>query len=120
MTKLGAIAMVVFCTVITSAGQIMWKFGALRLPEVFTNWPMIGGFLLHIIAAGILISSFKTGEVTVLFPMYATNYVWVSLLSFVYFAEPLNAFKWAGMAAVIIGVILLGTGAHKHAEVVTP
>ncbi len=120
MTKLGAIGMVVFCTIVTSIGQLLWKFGAMRLPEVFTNWPLILGFILHIIAAAILITSFKTGEVSVLFPMYATNYVWVSLLSYLYFAEPLNAFKWAGMAAVMIGVVLLSKGAHKHTEVVTP
>jgi drug/metabolite transporter (DMT)-like permease len=118
MTKLGAILLVVICTIVTSVGQILWKFGANRLPEIITNWPLILGFVLHIIAAGILITSFKTGEVSVLFPMYATNYVWVSLLSRYYFGEPLNAFKWAGMAAVIIGVVLLGRGAHKHGTVV--
>lgn len=120
MTKFSSICMVVFCTIVTSMGQIFWKFGAQRLPDVLTNWPLIAGFVLHIIAAAILITSFKTGEVSVLFPMYATNYVWVSILSSYYFHEPLNAFKWAGMAAIILGVILLGKSAHKHTEVVTP
>lgn len=120
MTKLKAIAMVVFCTIITSAGQIFWKFGAMRLPDLLHNWPLWTGFCLHVIAAAILITSFKTGEVSVLFPMYATNYVWVSIMSAHFFHEPLNALKWAGMAAVLIGVILLGRGAHKHTEVVTP
>lgn len=121
MTRLGDIAMVVFCTIVTSAGQVMWKYGAERLPEIITNWPLIGGFVLHVIAAVILITSFKTGEVSVLFPMYATNYIWVSLMSSYFFAESLNALKWAGMIAIIAGVILLSKGAqHKHAEVVTP
>lgn len=120
MTKLGAILMVVFCTIITSVGQILWKFGALRLPEIATNAPLILGFVLHIIAAAILITSFKSGEVSVLFPMYATNYIWVSLLSSYYFAEALNALKMAGIVALLIGVVLLSRGAHKHAEVVPP
>jgi undecaprenyl phosphate-alpha-L-ara4N flippase subunit ArnE len=112
--------MVVFCTVITSLGQLFWKIGAKMLPDVFTNWPLLLGFALHIIAAVILITSFKTGEVSVLFPMYATNYVWVSLLSFYYLHEPLNLLKWVGMIVVIMGVILIGKGAHKHPGVITP
>ncbi len=113
--------MILFCTIITSTGQIMWKFGANRLPEIITNIPLLGGFLLHVIAAAIMITAFKTGEVTVLFPMYATNYIWVSLLSYHYFSEPLTALKWTGIASIITGVTLLGIGGkHKHSEIIPP
>jgi len=120
MTKLGDVCLVIFCTIVTSLGQLFWKIGAKSLPVIFTNWPLLIGFCFHIIAAFILIHSFKTGEVSVLFPMYATNYVWVSLLAYHFLGESLNYLKISGMVVVIFGVIALSVGAHKHTQVVTP
>lgn len=120
MTQLKSILLILFCTIITSVGQLMWKYGAMRLPELVTNTPLMVALGTYVIAAALLIVSFKGGEVSVLYPMYATNYIWVSILSALYLAEPLNGFKFAGMAAVIVGVVMIGRGSHKHGQVVTP
>ncbi len=114
MTKPSAILLVIVCTIVTSIAQLLWKFGAMRLPEIITNVPLLLGFATYIIAAFLLIISFKGGEVSVLYPMYSSNYIWVSLLSAFYLAEPLNTFKLSGMAAIIVGVAMLGKGVHKH------
>ncbi len=114
MTKPSAILLVIVCTIVTSVAQLLWKFGAMRLPEIITNAPLLLGFAAYIIAAFLLITSFKGGEVSVLYPMYSSNYIWVSVLSAFYLAEPLNGFKFAGMAAIILGVVMLGRGVHKH------
>jgi drug/metabolite transporter (DMT)-like permease len=120
MTKFADVCLVIFCTIVTSLGQLFWKIGAKSLPVIFTNWPLLIGFSFHIVAAFILIHSFKTGEVSVLFPMYATNYVWVSILAHYYLGESLNSLKIYGMIVIIFGVIVLSKGAHKHTQVVTP
>jgi multidrug transporter EmrE-like cation transporter len=120
MVKLKSILLVILCTIITSVAQLLWKFGAMRLPEIITNIPVIAGFAAYVIAAFLLITSFKGGEVSVLYPMYATDFIWVSILSALYLAEPLNGFKFAGIAAIIIGVVMLGRGAHSHKGVITP
>ncbi|MEM2915742.1 MAG: hypothetical protein QXT19_00025 [Candidatus Woesearchaeota archaeon] len=114
MTKPSAILLVIVCTLVTSIAQLLWKFGAMRLPQVITNTPLLIGFATYIVAAFLLITSFKGGEVSVLYPMYASNYIWVSLLSAFYLAEPLNTLKFAGMATIIVGVAMLSKGVHKH------
>jgi drug/metabolite transporter (DMT)-like permease len=119
-TPVSAIVIVLFCTLLTSAGKTLWKFAAFRLPAVLTNVPLLLGFALYAIAAVILIQLFKKGEVSVLFPLYATSYIWVTLLAFFLFDEQLTLLKWAGIAAIIIGAALIGGEKHPHQEVISP
>jgi len=116
--RFGAVFIVVVCTLLTAFARVLWKFGALRWPEILTNWQLFGGFVLFGIAAVTLIHLFKTQEVTLVYPLYATAYVWVALLSHAYFAEPLSLLKWIGIATIIAGAAVLGTATHKHDEVI--
>jgi drug/metabolite transporter (DMT)-like permease len=43
-----------------------------------------------------------------LYPIIALTYVWVTLLSYTFLHEPPNIFKNAGIAAIVIGVAVLG------------
>ncbi len=112
-TKLWAVLLVIFCTLLTSSAQILLKFGALGLPAIFSNVPLIIGMLIYGIAAFALIISFKGGEVTVLYPIIATSYVWVTLLSRFYFGEPLIYLKFIGVFAIIVGICFIGFGSKN-------
>lgn len=116
--NIDALLMIVACTLLTSIGRVLWKFGSQRLPEVITNWPMLGGFALYGVAAIALLYLLKKGEVSILFPIFASSYIWVTLLSWYFFAESLTALKWAGIAAIFAGAIVLGTSKHKHPEAI--
>jgi undecaprenyl phosphate-alpha-L-ara4N flippase subunit ArnE len=113
-TKPAAIAMVVICTILTSIGMVLWKTAANNgIPELFFTWQLWIGFILYGLGAAILIRSFKDGEVSVLFPIIATSYIWVTLLSNHYFNEAITLFKWLGIAAIVLGITLLGAGRGK-------
>jgi len=114
-TKLWAIGLVVLCTAFTSFAQIFYKYGANRLPEIITNVPLIAGLFLYGIGAVLLIVSFKGGDVSVLYPIIATSYIWVSLLSNYYFQEQLNMYKWIGIAWIIAGIIMISWSSKKDA-----
>ncbi len=114
-TKLWAIALVVLCTIFTSFAQILYKYGAARLPEIITNAPLIAGLFLYGIGAVLLIVSFKGGDVSVLYPIIATSYVWVSLLSNYYFDEPLNMYKGVGIMLIIAGISMISWSGKKDA-----
>lgn len=114
-TKLWAIALVILCTAFTSFAQILYKYGANRLPELITNVPLIAGLFLYGIGAVMLIVSFKGGDVSVLYPIIATSYIWVSLLSNYYFGEQLNIYKWIGIALIIAGISLISYAGKKDA-----
>lgn len=114
--KLWAVALVVFCTLLTSTAQVFLKFGAQRLPSIFSNFPLIIGMCLYAIGAVALITAFKGGEVTVLYPIIATSYIWVTLLSRLYFGEPLLWLKFVGVFSIVLGICFIGFGSKKNSE----
>jgi drug/metabolite transporter (DMT)-like permease len=112
-TKLWAVGLIFLCTTLTSSAQIFYKFGAAKLPLIFFNWPLLTGLTLYGIGAIIFVIALKGGDVSVLFPIIATSYVWVSLLSNYFFNEPLNIFKWVGIFLIMVGISVIGFGSRE-------
>jgi len=115
-TKLSGVLLVIVCTFITSYVHVLWKMIAARpYAEILLGREFWFGFVLLALGAAILITAFKHGDVSVLYPIISTSYIWVTLLSNYYFAEPITIYKWAGVAGVVIGLTVLGKG-NKEAE----
>ena len=112
--KSWSVLLVLFTTLLTSSAQILWKIGSAALSfdivNILTNYYLIGGVILYIVGGALIIISFRGGEVSVLYPIIATSYVWVSLLSVKFLGEQMNAFKWIGIAGIIMGIVLIGYG----------
>ncbi len=117
-TKLWAALLVLFTTLLTSSAQILWKIGSATLTfniaGILTNYYIIGGILLYVVGGALIIIAFRGGEVSVLYPIIAMSYIWVSLLSVKFLGEIMNEFKWAGIAAIITGIFLIGYGSKNH------
>jgi multidrug transporter EmrE-like cation transporter len=111
--------MVCGCTVFGAAAQILMKTGAnaqeqstlaalalaiLRDPYLFS------GYALYGLSTLMLIVALKDGELSVLYPVIALTYVWVTVLSVFMFQEVMNPFKVVGLAIVVVGVAILGGG----------
>lgn len=113
-TKLWSISLVLFTTLLTSSAQILWKKGAATLTfniaGLLTNYYILGGLFLYVIGGALIIISFRGGEVSVLYPIIATSYIWVSFLSIKFLGESLNIFKSIGVATIIAGIIFIGYG----------
>jgi undecaprenyl phosphate-alpha-L-ara4N flippase subunit ArnE len=116
-TKLWAIGLVLLCTLFTTSAQIFLKIGADKLPLIFFNWSLFIGILLYAIGAVLLIMAFKGGEVTVIYPIFASSYVWVSLLSAYFFSETLGLLKIAGIFVVILGITFIAVGSRKGSAI---
>lgn len=116
-----AILLILITTFLTSAAQILFKTTAndlvFDIGRIITNYNLLIGLLLYLIGGILVIISFRHGEITILYPILATSYVWVNLLSNYFFEEQINIFKWAGIAAIIIGVSLLGFGKKNIASI---
>jgi len=112
-TKWYAILLMIVCTFFTSVAQVLYKAGAIRLPEIITNYPLLLGMLLYILGAVILVVALKFGEVTVLFPIIATSFIWVSIFSRIIFSETINAYKWMGIIAIFAGITVIAFGSKK-------
>jgi len=112
-----AILLMVICTVFTSLGQVLWKYGLqsidFSIPLTFLNIPFILGFVSYGLGALLMIKAFRFGELSVLYPIIATSYVWVSLLSMFLFGDVMNIWKWSGVTIIILSVSVIGFGTSK-------
>jgi drug/metabolite transporter (DMT)-like permease len=52
----------------------------------------------------------RDGELSLLYPVIALTYVWVTLLSVVVFHDRVNPIKLAGVGTIVVGVAVLGRG----------
>ena len=116
-----AMVVVFLSTFVTSGGQIFLKKASLGLSmdvmSVLTNVPLYVGCFLYGVGAIMLIVSLKYGHLSVLYPIYALNYIWVSILSPMFFpTDSMNPAKWAGILFVIIGVSVVNYGGGEAAK----
>ena len=113
-TQLWAIGLVILATLIGAFGPILLKkASAKRLSKISslaTNYHLFGGVALYAIGTFLFIPALKGGDLSVLYPLVALTYVWVSLLSVKFLGEKMNKFKWLGIALIITGVIFIGFG----------
>ena len=118
-TKLWAIGIILFSTLLTSTAQLFYKFAADKLSfdilSLITNYELIVGIMLYAVGVVLLILSFRVGEVSVLYPLFATSYIWVSFLSIYFLGEIMNLYKWIGIATIVVGIVLIGFGSKKIA-----
>jgi multidrug transporter EmrE-like cation transporter len=109
--------LVALATFLGAAAQILMKKGtgyALAHPGIaglLTDVPLIAGYGLYAVMTVMIVVAFKDGELSVLYPVIALSYVWVTVLSYFVFHDSVNAFKLAGLALIISGVATIGRGA---------
>ena len=71
---------------------------------------VIIGLFSYFLGSILYIIALKKGELSVLAPVLALNYVWVVLLSIIFLGESINILRGAGIFSVIIGVMIIGAG----------
>lgn len=113
-TSLFSIILVTVASFIGSFGAIFLKKGskhfALSVKGLLKNWELILGLSLYIVPTILFIFALRKAELSVLYPFVATVYVWTSIFSVKLLGEKMNRWKWAGIAAILLGVSLIGLG----------
>jgi multidrug transporter EmrE-like cation transporter len=109
----------IFVSILLSAcGQVAMKLGAsslagksdlflLKILQYITNVPIVVGLSLYGISAFVWIAAIERVQLSYAYPMAALGYVLVAILSVFLFQEPMSATRMAGLAIIIIGVIVL-------------
>lgn len=115
-TKKEAFLLIILSTFFICLGQILWKIGLEKGSSWtgFFNLYLILGFIFYGFSAVTIVVAFKFGELSVLYPILATSYIWIGLFSPLIFEnDVMNVYKWAGIGIIIIGVCLMGRGSRK-------
>lgn len=111
MTQLWAIVVVLFAAVLGAFGQLCIKLGSdtisFKIRELLRNRYLIFGVVLYAIATVMAILALKEGELSVLYPLVATSYIWATLLAKKVLKEDINIYKWSGVVMIMVGVIFI-------------
>ncbi len=119
MTALFAIGLVVIATLFSGFSPIFLKKGAakfsvralLRNPFSITRqYLVVIGVLFDVIAAMLNVVALRFGELSVLTPVTALTYVWACFFSVRLLNERMTRRKWAGVAFIVAGVVLVTLG----------
>ena len=111
--RMRGVWLVLCCTVLGAAAQVLMKTGANALATVgiggvITSVPLMSGCFLYGISTVLLVLALREGELSRLYPIIALTYVWVTILSVVVFQEAISHFKIVGVTAIVAGVCVLG------------
>lgn len=117
VTSVSAIIYMLIAAVFASCGQIFFKFAANRTMDVASF--IFNPFLYLGIGAygtGLLfmLKALRRGELTVIYPILATSFIWVSLAAPIFFkTDFMTMQKWMGILIIILGVTLVSKGRQK-------
>jgi drug/metabolite transporter (DMT)-like permease len=100
---------------ISGAGaQFFYKRAALKFTEVpiWANGSFFAGLVLFTSVLALFIVAFRLGgRLFVIYPVYATTYIWVGLIGVLVDHEAWSWMQVAGVFTIIAGVALIGIGA---------
>jgi len=115
---------IVLCsTFVIAAAQALIKSGTAQLGAgsslvqtaigILTTPRLFAGYALYGIVTAMMVMALRHAELSIIYPVIALSYVWVSILSVVMFHEATNGFKIAGVIVIITGVAILGKGQQR-------
>jgi undecaprenyl phosphate-alpha-L-ara4N flippase subunit ArnE len=114
-TPLSSILLVLLGSLIGSFGAVFLKLGATKLNEGFhqiVNWRLVLGIGLFLGSSVPFLMGIKHGELSVLYPMVSTSYVFAMLWSKLFFGEKVSPAKALSVAVILAGVVCIGIGGH--------
>jgi multidrug transporter EmrE-like cation transporter len=106
---------VLLASLLGAAGQFLFKQAASRggspaLGFLATPWALVG---LACYVSVMLLFSFafrRGGTVTLLYPLYASTFIWAAVMAWAIDDHPIRPVHVAGMLLLIVGMICMGWG----------
>jgi hypothetical protein len=112
-TPVASVFMFAVAAGVGAVGQYLYKRGAERITDVATvlNVGIIGGVVCYVAVMALFVGAFKRGgELVVLYPIYASTFIWAALISLAAYGTPIRPVNIVGMAVLILGMYLMGLG----------
>ena len=108
-----SIAMFVLAALFGAVGQYLYKSGAEVADHTFasylTNARLLGGVACYIAVMVLFVAAFKKGgALSVLYPVYATTFIFAAVIALVAYGEPIKPVNVVGMGVLVLGMYLMG------------
>lgn len=103
----------VIAAILGALGQYLYKSGADlaggSVMSYIANPRLIAGVVCYIGVMVLFVAAFKKGgSLTVLYPVYATTFIWAALLALLVYGTPIKPVNVAGMILIIAGLYCMG------------
>ena len=94
-------------------GQFLYKSGSERatgpIQTYLQNGRLLTGAGCYVAVMILFVAAFKRGgALTVLYPVYATTFIWAAVISFFAYGTPIKPANVAGMSLLVAGMYLMG------------
>ncbi len=104
-----------FAAVMVSIAQIMFKSeleknkgGVIKIIKmIFTNKKVFLGIAIYLASLVIYLYALSKAPLSVVYPIFASSFIFVALFSSKFLGEPLKAKRIVGIALVFIGISLI-------------
>jgi len=112
-TPVASIVMFAVAALIGAVGQYLYKGGADSAKgsplSYILNLRLAGGVICYVAVMVLFVAAFKRGgALTVLYPVYASTFIWAALIAWIVHGTPIRAANVAGMLLLIAGMYLMG------------
>lgn len=112
-TPLSSIAYFVVAALLGAVGQLLYQTGAARaggsLTSYVLNARILGGVVCYVAVMVLFVAAFRIGgRLTVLYPIYASTFIWAAVLALAVHGTPIRPVHVAGMLLLVAGMYLMG------------
>lgn len=112
-TAPAAVFMFVVAAFLGALGQFLYKSGADRasgsVASYLLNTRLLGGVMCYVAVMVLFVAAFKRGgSLTVLYPIYATTFIWAAIIAWLVYGTPIRLVNIGGMALLIAGMYFMG------------
>lgn len=108
-----SVAMFAVAALLGAVGQFLYKSGAERasgsLMSYALNARILGGVVCYVAVMVLFVAAFRRGgALTVLYPVYASTFIWAAVIGWAAYGTPIRPVHVAGMVVLIVGMYLMG------------
>jgi multidrug transporter EmrE-like cation transporter len=114
-TPVVALLCVLLASLLGAAGQFLFKLAASRgsaaaLGFLATPWAFVGLACYLSVMFLFSVAFRQGGTVAVLYPLYASTFIWAAVMAWALYGQPIRPIHVAGMGLLIAGMVCMGWG----------
>ncbi len=114
MEAIAIIGITLFAALLASIAQYFFKkamphfkFNAKEILALFKNKTILLGILIYFIGLGIYLIALYHGQLSFVYPTFASSFVFTLLISKYMLGEKVNAARAIGIVLIVIGIIAI-------------
>ena len=112
-TPVASIVMFLVAAFLGALGQYLYKSGADTtggsVQSYLLNPRLLGGVICYVAVMVLFVGAFKRGgALSVLYPLYASTFIWAAILALVAYGTPIKLVNIGGMMLLVLGMFFMG------------